>query len=1007
MEDNELKDCGVRIFTKAENPKTKASLALPRRKARSARRRLARRRGRLYALKQLICKEFGFYLGDYVSDDGDLPKAYIHTKDTKSPYELRTLALTQKLEHKDLARAILHIAKHRGYGNKHAREAEDTEEQNETGKIKAAIKENEKILQEKGYKTIGEYLYKTFYQQERSDSEKKGNKNSKEFQNVRNKAGNYEHCMAQDKLKAELELILQVQNKLGANLKDSFCQKVIDIAFYQRELKDFSDKVGKCIYDENSPRASKDSLSAMEFIALTRILNALQSISKQSGEVYGKDMIAQISHIVLEKGEINYKALREILRLPESIRFPKDSKLDYTKEQKVAEKAAFIEFKNLKAFKKALGGSFAGLSRKELDAIATHITLTKDKIHFQQKLESYALDDNQKEALSELSFSHHIHLGFEALNQILPFMREGLRYDEAVQQAGLKEWRKITQKENLLSPLHKYEPYLANPVVARAMSEYRKVLNSLLKTYGQVHKIHIEFTREVGRNAKDRSKIEKEQRDKLAKNEAAKKQCENLRLPLSDSNILKMKLWIEQGEFCIYSGKKITCDDLQNPQKLQIDHIYPYSRSFDDSYANKVLVFTKENQNKRNKTPFEAFGEDTKKWEKILSRASTLPKAKYRRISNIKFEDKEAGFIPRNINDTSYIARLCANWTKDCLSFLPLSENEVTISGEKGSKVHVETISGNLTATLRHYWGLGEKNRNNHLHHAIDAIIIVFSNAKTIKAFSDFKKQRELNKARFYAKELAEADYKQQKVFFEPMEDFRQKILAKVDSIFVSKPPRKRARGALHEETFYAFDDKDLMKKYGGQEGVEKAVALGKIRRIGTKIVNNGAMVRVDIFQHKQSGKFYGVPIYTMDFALGILPNKAVIAGKDKQGVIKDWLEMDSSYEFCFSLFKDDLILLQKKDMEKAELCYFVSFGIATATIQVEKHNNKFEDLSENEKLLYTNATAKEVVAKSIGIQNLKIFEKYHVSPLGEVKKAEFAERQNIALPSSPKHKKA
>ena len=200
------------------------------------------------------------------------------------------------------------------------------------------------------------------------------------------------------------------------------------------------------------------------------------------------------------------------------------------------------------------------------------------------------------------------------------------------------------------------------------------------------------------------------------------------------------------------------------------------------------------------------------------------------------------------------------------------------------------------------------------------------------------------------------------------------------------------------------MEDKTLLKSYGGKKGIEKAITLGKIRQIGTKIVSNGAMVRVDIFKDK-SGKFYAVPIYTMDFALGILPNKAVVQGKDKEGVIKEWIEMDSDYEFCFSLFKDDLILVQKKEMQQAELCYFISFGVATASIQAEKHNNKFEGLSENEKILYSNATQKEVVGKSIGIQNLKVFEKYQVSPLGEVQKAEFEPRQTIRLKSSPKRK--
>ena len=42
------------------------------------------------------------------------------------------------------------------------------------------------------------------------------------------------------------------------------------------------------------------------------------------------------------------------------------------------------------------------------------------------------------------------------------------------------------------------------------------------------------------------------------------------------------------------------------------------------------------------------------------------------------------------------------------------------------------------------------------------------------------------------------------------------------------------------------------------------------------------------------------------------------------------------------------------------------------------------------------NANEKEVIAKSIGIQNLKVFEKYIVSALGEVTKAEFRQREDF-----------
>lgn len=134
-----------------------------------------------------------------------------------------------------------------------------------------------------------------------------------------------------------------------------------------------------------------------------------------------------------------------------------------------------------------------------------------------------------------------------------------------------------------------------------------------------------------------------------------------------------------------------------------------------------------------------------------------------------------------------------------------------------------------------------------------------------------------------------------------------------------------------------------------------------------------------------------------MDFALKVLPNKAVVQGKDKKsGLIKDCILMDENYEFCFSLYKDSLILIQTKDMQEPELVYFNAFTSSTVSLIVSKHDNKFETLSKNQKILFKNANEKEVITKSIGIQNLKVFEKYIVSALGEVTKAEFRQREDF-----------
>ncbi|WP_158654087.1 type II CRISPR RNA-guided endonuclease Cas9 [Helicobacter pullorum] len=1027
VENGELRDCGVRIFTKAENPKTGDSLAMPRREARSVRRRLARRKGRLETLKRLLAKEWDLCYEDYIAADGELPKAFMG-KNLNNPYVLRYEALQRILSKEEFARVVLHIAKHRGYGNKNTKMTKSEESKREQGKILSALATNASAIAH--YRTVGEYFYKEFCEVIKNPQGLNTNEHCiqskvRVLKPIRNKGGEYTNCILQEDLQRELRCIFEYQKGFGFPITQEFQDKILKIAFYQRPLKDFSHLVGKCTFYPDEFRAPKCSLSAVEFITLSKTINVLTYISKESGEVYSKgqyeQMLDSVFNAVCEKGSLSFVQLRKILHIDERIRFKevdymarksKNTSGDSTHKQKTSnpETKKFIEHKNLKKFCEILS-EIAG-DRALADSIARDITLIKDEEKLAQKLRGYGkFSQEQITQLSALDFSHHINLSLKALSEILPFMREGMRYDEACKLAGLKA-RHNDKKSKFLPPFCEsiYADELTNPVVHRAIAEYRKILNALIAKYGSVHKIHIELTRDVGKNFQEREKYKKEIESNYKARVQAMQECEKLGLTLSEGNILKLRLFREQNEICVYSGRKITLANLKEQGALEIDHILPYSRSSDDSYMNKVLVFTNENQNKGNKTPYEAFGGDSQKWGEIESLAlrSGYPKKKAKRILDKGFGDREAGFKSRNIVDSGYIARLIANYTKEYLKFLPLDshENTALIAGEKDSKIHVEAVKGMLTATMRHFWGLGSKNRYEHTHHAIDAIIIAYINAAMIQRFSQFRQNQESLKARFYAKELAKEEFKTQRAFFEPFSGFREQVLAKVGQIFVSRPPRKRARGALHEETFYSIDDKKLSETYGGKKGVQRALSLGKIRQIGTKIMANGPMVRVDIFKHKQSGRFYAVPIYTMDFALGILPNKAVVSGKDNDRIIKDWLEMDSCYEFCFSLFKDDLIEVQKRDMEKPELAYFVSLDASDGRIKVRHHCNDITKINENQKNLFSEAIEKEVVGRG-SIQNLKVFKKYKVSPLGEIKEAKYEPRQPIALKTSPKkHRK-
>lgn len=1006
VENGELKDCGVRIFTGAENPKNGESLALPRRQARSVRRRLARRRGRLESLKKLLTNAWHLSYEDYIATDGELPKAF-YGKRFLNPYQLRYEALERLLSKEELMRVILHIAKHRGYGNKNIKQDQDKKDKEE-GKILSALSENAKKISH--YRTAGEYFYKEFCAVQDVGNAQDKTPMIRVLKPIRNKALSYENCVSQVALQNELSLIFEIQRGFGFAMTQELCDEVLHIAFYQRPLKDFSHLVGKCTFYENEYRAPKYSLSAVEFVTISKVINILASCSKESGEIYTQEQYQKILSSVFEevcnKGSLSFAQLRKMLNIDESIQFQelKHSNLEKPETKK------FVEFKNFKKFCHILGD--VKQDRETSNNIARDLTLTKDKEQLKQKLCKYpALTQDQIMQLSEIDFDHHISLSLKALGEILPFMRNGIRYDQACKNANLVT-RHNDKKMKFLPPFNEsmYAQDLHNPVVLRAISEYRKVLNALIKKYGRFHKIHIELAREVGKSYKDRGRYQKEIDTNYKNREQAKEMCKKIDLPLNENNILKLRLFREQDEVCAYSGKKITLDDLKNAGALEIDHILPYSRSFDNGYLNKVLVFTKENQNKGNKTPFEAFGADCIKWSKIVSLAirNGYPKKKAQNITTTTFATRESGFKARNLSDTRYIARLIASYTREYLACLPLDCNEDTmlVAGEKGSKIHVETINGMLTTTMRHFWGLPVKNRFEHTHHAIDAIIIAYSNASMIKRFSDFvKNHQETLKAELYAKELAQDTFKHQRKFFEPFAGFREHVLHKIAQIFVSHSPNRRVRGALHEETFKSFNDATYQKAYGGLAGIQKALELGKIRQIGTKLVANGEMVRVDIFAHKKSKKFYAVPIYTMDIALGVLPNKAVVGGKSN-GVIKDWIEMDENYEFCFSLFKGDVVLVQKSSMEKPEFAYFVYFGVSTASIALQTHDNNIKTLTPNQQKLFTSPTQEKVTAESLGIQRLKVFEKYKVSPLGELKPSKYEPRQPIALKTTPKTQK-
>ncbi|MFT3920958.1 MAG: type II CRISPR RNA-guided endonuclease Cas9 [Myxococcales bacterium] len=371
--------------------------------------------------------------------------------------------------------------------------------------------------------------------------------------------------------------------------------------------------------------------------------------------------------------------------------------------------------------------------------------------------------------------------GRETIERLLPHIEKGLPLMSrdgqpcAIRLANfVPVFERMVKKGQFLPQ----PPEITNPLVRQALFEVRKLINTVLREYGKPRAVHIELAREVKGSGEQRVARTRDMRDRERKREeAAKRIVEHGEKPTRGKIELYL-LWQEQGEDCMYSGRKIGIRQLFGGE-VNIDHILPYSKSLDDSLMNKVVCFRKENDDKGQQTVHEWLAStNPQKYEQILQRAAKLP-IDIRNRSAQKLAQKTCEleqFISRQLTDTAYI-------TAAVVEYLKVLDLDVL-----GSK-------GQLTAELRHQWGLNDvlrddglnvKNREDHRHHAVDAIVI---------ALTDRKRLQRLAKCRGND-ELTPPDTGKWK-------SFRADVEAAINGIKVSHRVQRKVSGALHEETIY------------------------------------------------------------------------------------------------------------------------------------------------------------------------------------------------------------
>ena len=276
----------------------------------------------------------------------------------------------------------------------------------------------------------------------------------------------------------------------------------------------------------------------------------------------------------------------------------------------------------------------------------------------------------------------------------------------------------------------------------------------------------------------------------------------------------KIRLWHQQGEKCLYTGKNIPISDLiHNQYKYEIDHILPLSLSFDDSLSNKVLVLATANQEKGQRTPFQALDSMDDAWSyrefKSYVKESKLLGNKKKEyllteedISKIEVKQK---FIERNLVDTRYSSRVVLNAIQD---FYKAHKFDTTIS----------VVRGQFTSQLRRKWRL-EKSRETYHHHAVDALIIAASSQlrlwkKQNNPLISYKEGQFLDSETGEIISLSDDEYKEL-VFKAPYDHFVDTLSSKKfeDSILFSYQVDSKYNRKISDATIYATRKAKLDKE--------------------------------------------------------------------------------------------------------------------------------------------------------------------------------------------------
>ena len=732
------------------------------------------------------------YLVDVLIKNGMMPDENLKSLPKIQLWELRNKAVSENISKQEFGRLLLWLNQKRGYKSSRSDANLDKKDTEYVATVKSRFEKIKDLNL-----TIGEYFY----------NELKNNEYFRVKENIFPREAYIEEF---DKICVKQKEYLNLTDALIAQIRN-------EIIYYQRPLKSQKGLVSVCDFEgfwtknKNEKEVFVGPKIAPKSSPLFQIAKILENVnniklSSKKGET--------IKLTATEKEQIfEHLNNNEKLTATDLFKILGKNKKEFTVSKQLEKGIQGNVTKTAIAKCLSENETYKNLLKLELNIIETsdfgylydkktgEVLNEKNKKYVDAKIEkepfyqlwhtiysindtvecsnalqkNFGIDSETAEKLANIDFNKS---GFgnksaKAIRKILPYLMEGSFYSEAMSYAGYDHSNSLTKDENLqrkildeLKPIAKNS--LRQPIVEKILNQMINVVNAIIEKYGKPDEIRIELARELKQSKDERNETDKAMSKRQRENAVIEERLKEYGKRATRNNIIKYRLYEEidnqdkkLNAVCIYCGEPISFTQAIDGSEVDVEHIIPKTKLFDDSQSNKTLAHRRCNSTKGDMTAYDFMKTKTQQeFDDYIERVNRLFSnriiGKAKRDKLLMSADKiPDNFIDRQLRESQYIAKKAREILQTVC-------------------YNVWSTTGTVTAELRHLWGWDDitmnlqmpkykelnlidtvewesehgKNkhskevikdwtkRDDHRHHAIDALVVACTKQGFIQRFN-------------------------------------------------------------------------------------------------------------------------------------------------------------------------------------------------------------------------------------------------------------------------------